>query len=309
MKGSAHRWWWAGCVALWVGVFLAAEAFGQHVPQVGDEVEVRRTIHWEAAEVVQVLGRGRAVRVRIKKSGLETMLPINRVRAAKQNPPAGPTNANTQNNGFRTWRDKSGKYEIEAKFKEFDGESVHLEKRDGSAIKVLLEKLSAEDIAFVAKANVPQPHAPDNPFSGPGSASSPIDSEAPATASKVTLTSSDRSTARQLIPSEPAEPTYEPDLKVASSPPATDQPIPLPGKTKFFEKVTGIVARPECGAVLITRTNSPPGKPAQTHLDRVDLESGKHVSTVPLPAKTSVLDTTGRHKKPLKDCPPSSCWY
>ena len=50
---------------------------------------------------------------------------------------------------MRTWRDSSGKFEIEATLVSFKGQTVTLKKKDGSTIRVLLKKLSDEDQKFI----------------------------------------------------------------------------------------------------------------------------------------------------------------
>ena len=52
---------------------------------------------------------------------------------------------------FLTWTDKTGKYSIEAILVENDGTSVHLKKRDGSIIKVPLDKLDAASLEAAEK--------------------------------------------------------------------------------------------------------------------------------------------------------------
>ena len=53
--------------------------------------------------------------------------------------------------GFRTFRDKTGKYEVEAKFVEFRNSKAVLKRRDGSSLKVSLSQLSESDRTFVRK--------------------------------------------------------------------------------------------------------------------------------------------------------------
>lgn len=51
--------------------------------------------------------------------------------------------------GFRTWRDSSGVYQIEAVLVEYKDQKVTLKKKDGSTIQIPLEKLSTADQQFV----------------------------------------------------------------------------------------------------------------------------------------------------------------
>ncbi len=46
---------------------------------------------------------------------------------------------------FRTWSDKTGKFQIEAQLESFDGKFVKLKRRDGTVVSVPVEKLSEAD--------------------------------------------------------------------------------------------------------------------------------------------------------------------
>ncbi len=60
-----------------------------------------------------------------------------------------PTAPPASQGEFRTWRDASGVYEIEAVLVEYKDRKVTLRKKDGSTIQVPLEKLSPADQQFV----------------------------------------------------------------------------------------------------------------------------------------------------------------
>ncbi len=52
--------------------------------------------------------------------------------------------------GFRTWKDKTGSFSIEAKLLGHDAIKVVLQKRDGTIVNVQREKLSAADLERIA---------------------------------------------------------------------------------------------------------------------------------------------------------------
>ena len=56
-----------------------------------------------------------------------------------------------QERDFRTFRDQSGKYELEAKLVEYRDSKVVLERRDGSLCRVPMDALSATDQAYVQR--------------------------------------------------------------------------------------------------------------------------------------------------------------
>lgn len=85
-----------------------------------------------------------------------------RIRAAddeEDTPAADAPAAPTANSEWRTWRDATGTFEVEARFVSYQDEKVMLQRKDGRKITLPCEKLSDEDQAFVKK----QPQ-PVNPF-------------------------------------------------------------------------------------------------------------------------------------------------
>ena len=72
-------------------------------------------------------------------------------QAPSASPSAPKTPAATEATGpkTRTWRDSSGRFEIEATFAGFSAGKVVLQKKDGKRIAVPLERLSKEDQAYV----------------------------------------------------------------------------------------------------------------------------------------------------------------
>ena len=64
---------------------------------------------------------------------------------------ASEFDANAKIETFRVWKDKSGKFKIEAQFVDSDGAKVKLQKKDGATVEVPIEKLCDEDREFLDK--------------------------------------------------------------------------------------------------------------------------------------------------------------
>ena len=64
---------------------------------------------------------------------------------------ASEFDANAKIETFRVWKDKSGKFKIEAQFVDSDGAKVKLQKKDGAMVEVPIEKLCDEDREFLDK--------------------------------------------------------------------------------------------------------------------------------------------------------------
>ena len=62
------------------------------------------------------------------------------------------TKSAAKSEGFRFWVNSTGKYVIRAKVVDHDRRRVRLKKEDGSVVQVLLEQLSAHDVALLDKA-------------------------------------------------------------------------------------------------------------------------------------------------------------
>ena len=63
---------------------------------------------------------------------------------------------------FRFWSDKTGSFRVEAKYLSLDGETVHLELKNGKKAKVTLDRLSEDDQKYVGILQI-KPKA-ENPF-------------------------------------------------------------------------------------------------------------------------------------------------
>ncbi|MEM7010227.1 MAG: SHD1 domain-containing protein, partial [Verrucomicrobiota bacterium] len=60
----------------------------------------------------------------------------------------------------RTWKDSSGKFEIQAEFVRVEGTQVVLKSAEGRELKVELSRLSAADRAVAAELNKPETPSP-----------------------------------------------------------------------------------------------------------------------------------------------------
>jgi hypothetical protein len=61
----------------------------------------------------------------------------------------GEASAPADRSALRTWTDRSGKFQIRAKYLATEGEKVKLEKADGTVLTVPLDRLSEEDQKFL----------------------------------------------------------------------------------------------------------------------------------------------------------------
>ncbi|MGI9518433.1 MAG: SHD1 domain-containing protein [Pirellulaceae bacterium] len=62
-----------------------------------------------------------------------------------------PLNQACGQDEFRTWRDSTGEFEVEAKFVKLEDGMVHIEKKDGRVIQVAMTRLSVRDVEYVGR--------------------------------------------------------------------------------------------------------------------------------------------------------------
>ena len=68
---------------------------------------------------------------------------------------------------FRTWKDATGNFSVKAKLIEFDDENVKIEKEDGRVVSIPIEKISEDDLTYLAGLeDRAVMEDPDNPFAG-----------------------------------------------------------------------------------------------------------------------------------------------
>ncbi len=112
--------------------------------------------------------------------------------------------------GARTWRDASGKFEIEATLHAQSAFEVTLKKQDGSLIKVPLSKLSADDQEYVASIETTN----ENPFAGGSSGSNAMSGDAASGSGgslRMPPAATFRSSTTVLMKTESAPSNYSPD--------------------------------------------------------------------------------------------------
>jgi len=56
-------------------------------------------------------------------------------------------------NGWRTWTDSSGQYQVEARFVSVQDSTVRLQKADGRYVRIAMDKLCSADQQFVGLQN------------------------------------------------------------------------------------------------------------------------------------------------------------
>lgn len=71
-----------------------------------------------------------------------------------------PASAADQQPPLRRWTDSTGKYTVQARLIDHDENIVRLETEDGRRLKIALQRLSAEDQAYLKQAAPPPPAAP-----------------------------------------------------------------------------------------------------------------------------------------------------
>jgi hypothetical protein len=295
-----------------VALFSSTLAADVNDVKPGDILEVNLNNDWRKCIVQLVTSRGRYIRVKVEGSGQIVNLPSTRYRELASAKPKPAVAANdgtpTANAGaFQTWTDTTGTFRIEAKFVELVSGVVKLQRKDGKSISVPLNKLSKADQDRVqAMMSADNPFAVDNdspspmPSSGERSSSSPR-----ATGSATTLTPGGRvpvevpatvlpkniSSARKVIPTRPAKSTYQPDPVAARQ--VADDPIGLPDKADFFEKITYFALDHESLLAVVSRNATFGSKKGFCEVDLVDLGSASLLNTLEFSANVNVLDVIG----------------
>ena len=89
--------------------------------------------------------------LRSNRMTIEPTLPPDRIRPRSGAPQTAATvpPAAAANPGMRTWIDATGKFKMEARFVAFQAGVVTLIKADGGELKMPLDRLSADDQAYV----------------------------------------------------------------------------------------------------------------------------------------------------------------
>jgi WD40 repeat protein len=177
---------------------------------------------------------------------------------------------------FRTWTDATGKFQIKAKFVSLKDGKVTLEKEDGKAVEIDVNKLSPADrkaAADAAAAAAPKEDDPFKPKEDPKTA-------APAGVAK-TITA-DWSNAKS-IELAATQNEWKFTLPNPVTPKLRSAPIAMPAKADIHERMKTTVLNPVCKRMLVGYGKDFPKEKMQTRLVLCDLENGSIVSSVTVP--------------------------
>jgi hypothetical protein len=286
---------------------LLAEVKGA---KVGDKLEVDFNNTWHKCTVLGETGKGRFLRARVDATGQIVNYQSTRFRELTSAKPA-PTEGNgggtstTAAGGFESWTDATGNFRIEAKFVELANNVVKLQRKDGKFVSVPLNKLSK-----AAQERVRQLLVADNPFAVVETTTpSPMPSTGErattpprATGSATTLTPGGRvpvaipatvlptnsKSARAVIPQNPSKSTYQPDPVAARK--VAEDPIGLPAKSDFFEKITYLAVNRVSLVAVASRNATFGQKKGLCEVDLIDLGSASLLNTLDFSSHVTALD-------------------
>lgn len=276
--------------------------------QVGDQVELT----WAGEPVTgEVLERTRTgwFKVRFTWQGREMTptLPPDNLRPAAGDGAAEAAVTAANNAPVRTWKDASGKFEIQAAFAGQDAAGVRLKKADGKTIRVPLDKLSQADQQYVqellkpaADAPADKPADPANPFEGAeviGAAKLPAKLPARRTARAAPAKQeydreADYSAVRGVV-LQPEGKGFVPDAAVPLDMDPADRTAALGaagGHDRFFEGPRGILIAREKGEAVLAAVNSPPGGERRVRLLRCDLATMQPAGEIEAPSLATPVD-------------------
>ncbi len=270
----------------------------------GDRVEVEQFGEWQPGVVVGIDEKFGLVEVRlddtkgrykdmpddVRDRFLTTRARAGNVRLAKK-AAAQPKEPQKE----RTWKDRSGKFSIPAKFMEMLGETVVLQRNDGKRVEILLSKLSDDDIKYVRGLV-----ETENPFAVAGDSTS-------GTASNAAATTTDETDAPpELKPLRPnwrevklvraktfSTWSFTPESKVPPLDPKLNCPRivleDIPQSDKFFEEAQ-IFVSDDGRRAMVAREQGKVAQNRQLFLQNIDLASGKASVPIPAPKGRKVLD-------------------
>jgi hypothetical protein len=194
----------------------------------------------------------------------------------------------------RTWKDRTGKFNIEARFQGLrDGKAI-LENSKGKRIEVPLEKLSEEDAKYIQdqKAN-----DEDNPFEA---ASGDANNPSTASTSGAKMLKANRKGVKNVQPKSLAAWTFKPEAKPATIHSKLQNEhvdlMDIPGSDKFFENVLDLYASDDGTRLLVAREEGKVGGDKGVFLQEVNLLDQQAGKLVAMPPTTKILDAwTGDH--------------
>jgi hypothetical protein len=196
----------------------------------------------------------------------------------------------------RKWKDKSGQFEIEATYSGVIGDNLQLRRADGKVIQLALDKLSAEDQAYVKSLAPAAVNAePVNPFEA---AAVVVPAKRAAAAARVTEFDREadydsmKELGAQWVPAKP----FVPDPLVRHEPPAGGKAIVLAKEARaaerddFFESPQGIYLSAGGGTAAVVFVNSPPGGERTVRIVRCDVPGGKFTGEIVQPQAGTPAD-------------------
>jgi hypothetical protein len=166
---------------------------------------------------------------------------------------------------LRKWNDRSGKFSIEARYQELNGDKVVLTKSDGKRIEVPTAKLSDEDARYLLEVKT----AGESPFQEVGGAGSAPE----ATPS----TKVDWNSAKFVEPKDFQGWLFKPASGKGSLPPAgrakaTVALTDIPDSQVFFETVDGIYGTDDGNRVVVCRNLGDVHQTKAMFLEVVDIQ-------------------------------------
>lgn len=179
----------------------------------------------------------------------------------------------------RTWKDASGKFEINAKYVRVEGKLVILEKSDGTKIKVPLEKLSLVDQGYVEGRRSQSGSGEQNPFevmSEEGNSSS--SGSSPTTTSEPGAVRMLKVDFRSCPETKIEKGAWNPNMPAQPASPISLKKINLKPKADFWERHARTTFNVFAKRAVVTHHFGRHGQPATTRMELIDLETGQSLA-------------------------------
>ncbi len=267
----------------------------------GDRVEVKDGFDWKPATVVSVDSFSGWVEARpdlppgtaqFRGPGKGRKFPPSSVRAGSA--VLGDTTAqSTPDRPMRKWSDKTGKFSIDARYQETNGDKVALVKADGNRIEVPIAKLSDEDNRYLKELN----DAAESPFQEVGGASSAAAPGAsPSPSAQVNAKKANWNGAKLVQPQTFKNWSFTPPApkgQVLPSSSIGDANVTLtdiPDSQKFFEDIEGIYASSDGNRVVVCRNKGEVSQDKELYLEIVNVGKRQAGGLIQLPDTTLALD-------------------